>query len=211
VDFSKVKTIVFDVDGVLLEGRNPDGSYKWQENVEEDLGIKSHWMGEDLFGNESEIVNLLKGKVEFEDLFEKFRKKHNLNLDIEVFLKYWLDNDFKVEEQILSIVRKLKNKGYRLFLGTNQPIVRGEYFWKQKIFNSLFEKIFIPYYVGGYSKPEKEFYDFIEKETGIEKQDFLFIDDVIKNVEAAVSNGWQGYHYVGYEKGYEDIFKELLK
>lgn len=37
----KIKTIIFDVDGVVFNSINQDGHYLWSKNIKADLGIKS--------------------------------------------------------------------------------------------------------------------------------------------------------------------------
>lgn len=42
-------------------------------------------------------------------------------------------------------------------------------------------------------KPDAAFYEMLERETGIEPTELLFIDDRQDNIDAAISRGWQGH------------------
>ena len=59
----------------------------------------------------------------------------------------------------------------------------------------------------GMIKPDQEIYDTHAKSFDLESAACLFIDDSEKNVEGAISAGWQAVHFTGAEKLREDLVR----
>ena len=59
--------------------------------------------------------------------------------------------------------------------------------------NELFVHPYVSYEMG-LRKPQAEIYQAVVSESGLIPQETLFIDDLLENVQAAVSCGWHGWH-----------------
>ena len=91
----------------------------------------------------------------------------------------------------------LKHK-YKLYLVSNTNSIHQKYGYKDYGFLKLFDKLFLSHEVG-FIKPEKEFYQAVEKESGFPSEEHIFIDDILEYVDAAKKLGWDGIQFLGYK------------
>lgn len=132
-------------------------------------------------------------------LFAKEKKYsgtlNNLNKDLtEKSANYNFYDYFEFNEELLSLYRKLKNK-YSINLFTkgtiqNLPEV------KEKLGN-LFDSIFSSLDLN-INKNDPSSYSLIARKLGKNPSEILFIDDMIKNIEAAKKAGLATIHYTDY-------------
>lgn len=201
----KIKAIVFDVDDVLIRSTDREGSYYWSGSIEEDIGIRKN----DLLEFSLEIwKDAVLGKADIKERVSSFLIKINASITPDEFISYWLDKDSLIDEQVMKMVQVLKGK-YKLYLGTTQEKYRANYLWHNLGFKNDFLNIFASCYVG-YEKPQLKYYNTLQKKINLYPETILMIDDREKNVTGAIECGWQGYHYLGYERAYQDIFSRLI-
>lgn len=117
-------------------------------------------------------------------------------IDGTTFCKYWSDI-FSVDERIVLLLSQLK-KNYKLYLISNTNSIHKTYGFQHYEFLKLFDQLFLSHEVG-FIKPEKEIYQAVEKVSGFQPEEHIFIDDIPEYVEAAKSLGWDGIQYVGYD------------
>lgn len=203
----KIKAIIFDVDGVLIDVVDENGLFLWKNAIDEDLGI-SYETTKIFFANYWEKVS--KGKIDTLEAIALFLKSINSQVTAEEFLNYWHKKDSNINHQMLEVVKELKAKDYPLYLGTNQEKYRVKYLWENFEFNKLFREIHASCSVG-FEKPDKEYFLEVEKRVGVASEEILFIDDSEKNVISAKECGWHAYHHASFEKTYEEVLKGLVE
>jgi HAD superfamily hydrolase (TIGR01509 family) len=107
--------------------------------------------------------------------------------------------DFPVQR--IEMLKKLKSEGYKLYLLSNinsihlQDVYTNFYAEHGDIdFDALFDK---PYYshLIGRRKPDKETYQFVLEDAGLEAVNTLFIDDNADNISGAREVGLQTIHH----------------
>ena len=106
------------------------------------------------------------------------------------------------EEEILLFRQLLKKirKQYRLFLLSNTNAIHVSTFEKmyRERFNNeslgdLFEKLYYSHRLG-LRKPSKEIYEFVLRDSNLQPNETLFIDDAEVNTRAAEQTGMQIIH-----------------
>lgn len=183
----KVKNIIFDFGGVLMDW-NPRYLYKDLFTTEEEMEYFLSGVCTDDWNVQQDAgVSLNKAtdeKVkefpEYEVMIRKFYGEWETMLKSDIFPNTYL-------------VRVLKNKGYRLFGLTNWsaetfPIAYNRY----TVFRE-FEDIVVSGEVK-LIKPDPAIFQLALDRFGINPEETLFIDDNIKNVETAISLGFQTLH-----------------
>ena len=123
-------------------------------------------------------------------------------------INYFINRDTKSRNYMLEEVKKLKNKNYKLYIGTHQVLEKGQRLWFIENFNDYFLDMFTSYNIG-YMKSEVEFFNEVSERIGIEKSETILIDDKQKNVDTAISAGWQGYLYESFDKIKSELFERL--
>jgi len=118
--------------------------------------------------------------------------------------------DNKLDKRLLTIIKDLKQKGYLLFLATHLSKESAEEFWIKYELENIFGAYFTPDNMLGLSKSSIQFFKKIRKVIKIKLENILMIDDIRSNVDTAIVAGWQGYHYMEFEKAEKELFKRLL-
>jgi epoxide hydrolase-like predicted phosphatase len=191
-----IKNIIFDLGGVLL-----DIDFALTHKAFEKAGVKGF---AELYGQHAAspfFVDFEKGKIETAVFFDHIRSICGCELDNDTIRNCWnalLKTGFKKEtadwlEEI--------GKRYRIFLFSNTNIIHYQWFAANfyqvagREFNSCFVKAYYSHEMG-LRKPDAVSYQMIFDEQGLDVAETLFIDDTIKNIEAAKALGLQTVHLV---------------
>jgi len=193
VNKSKIKAIIFDVDGVIFKTHNEVGHYLWSQTIKEDLGISSKHFSM-IFSEKWEDIT--RGKIDLmEHLEEVFKEKLFLDLPLDLpitpeqFIDYWFNKDHNVNLDMLKLVEQLQLPCY---LGTNQETLRTKHILSTV--GHYFKGCFASYEIG-FIKPEREFFQHIENSLSLAPEEILLIDDTRVNINGAKESGWNTYHY----------------
>lgn len=173
----KIKAIIFDLNGIFIH------SAPLSQRVEEEFGVNH-----DLFWKE------------FEKVLQVARTEHDrdsslwqpvadlLNLNIDDFLKFWFSGE-KIDYEMLSFAKNLKNQGFEIFILSNNLKERTEYY--RQNFSELFEPFKAVYFSWetDFVKPDPKAFENVLKLNNLNPNDCLFFDDSTKNVQAAINLG----------------------
>ena len=99
---------------------------------------------------------------------------------------------------MISIIKMLRDKGVVCGLATNQERYRIEYMKTEMGFSKLFDEVFNSAELGA-AKPDPEFYQRITDRLEVTRDEILFWDDSMRNVQAAREFGWHAEHFRTYE------------
>ena len=189
-----IKNIIFDLGGVFL---NIDFGLTNKAFI--DLGVlQFNEMFTQHFSNP--LFELLEtGKISEEEFYEAFRQESKMHLTNEQIKFAWnaLLLDFPPER--IDWLEKIGKK-YRIFLFSNTNQIHYDQFiadftkqYPGKNFDAFFQKAYYSQHLG-LRKPYPESFQAILDEQGLLPEETLFIDDTIKNVEAAKELGLQTIH-----------------
>jgi 2-haloacid dehalogenase len=191
---SKIKTIIFDLGGVLVDW-DPQNLYKKIFKSQEEMNwflnnvCTSEWNIEQDGGRSIKEAVQLKTQ-EFPD-FKEY---------IELFYERWEEMFAGIIEENVVIQQKLiANKNYRVYALTNWS---GEK-WNKALELFPFFNDFEGVVVSGIENTRKPFdiiYTLILDRYQIDAETALFIDDNLNNVNAAKKNGIQAIHFSGKKK-----------
>ena len=92
-----------------------------------------------------------------------------------------------------NLIEMLKAKGYRLFVLSNMSKEFIEFLREQEVYSNFEgDVVSCEEHV---VKPTPEIYQILTSRYELNSAETLFIDDRRENVEAAINEGWQGYHF----------------
>lgn len=186
------RTILFDVDGVLVHGYHarPDLQPRWNENLLADLGVDPDRFNRE-FIYDIFIKKVLIGQISLLEALERVLPGLGYRGPAMAFVGYWLSHDNTVNEPMVEVVRQLKAVGdSRLFLATNQEHMRAQWLWQTLRFGELFEDMFHSARVG-HAKPNKPYFDWVTNRIGPQAEPPLFFDDREDIIKAARAHGWE--------------------
>jgi 2-haloacid dehalogenase len=196
---SEIKTVIFDLGGVLIDW-NPRYLYRkiLKDETEVDFFLNNICTGE---WNDQQDA----GRSFEEATLELIRKHPEWEEAISAWYGRWQETIRGPIDDTVEVLRKIKDSGeYRLYALTNWS---AETFpWAYQTFDFLhwFEGIVVSG-VEKTRKPFAEFYQILFDRYQIDPQQAIFIDDNIKNIEGAKKTGLRTIHFRSAEQLREEL------
>ncbi len=157
-----------------------------------------------LFDFENGAVNGYEvGKVSSPQFFQALKEFLQLSLSFEDFIPIW--NDIFTENQEVSRTILFQKGRRKLGLLSNTNPLHFDYILSKYPIVRAFDQWILSHEVG-FKKPAVEIYQKAIEWASVEPRKILFIDDMKKHVEVAVSLGMQGVHFVSAEQLREEFF-----
>jgi len=183
-----IKVVSFDIGGTLLKGPNNE---KYSNKALANLINKDYPLVRDTYKN---IFQKQKGS--FDELVNKFCKDINYqrNKKIDEFFHHKFDlNEGIINQEDISVIEKLKNKGYTIILLSNScPLFKNAL---NDELLSLIDHVFYSYNLG-YTKEDNEIYRIVEETLGNKPFEFLHIGDtILSDYLKPRENGWNTLYY----------------
>lgn len=185
---SSIKAIIFDLGNVLI-------NFDWRiaernlDNIKSNLGEQSR----NYFKHHPELITSLeKGKLSNDEFLDKCKEELEVTCDNEYLAKIFSEI-FTPNQKLIDILPNLK-QSVELFLLSNTNSIHRDYGWGDYKFLSYFKRLFLSYEIG-YIKPEMEIFQFVERELDLNKNEFIYIDDIVEYINAAKNIGWNVIHF----------------
>lgn len=189
-----IKNIVLDVGGVILD----DSAFsKAVENVDKTK----------LKENKVSFSKCLLGKMEvteFVNILRRLGKEYEEYATVLSPENY--EKNLPVINETVELIYKLKEQGYKLYIFSNITHPTLEYLKKKVDIENLIDDM-VCSHIEHLMKPDKEFYERLIKKLNINKEETIFFDDKIKNVEVGNSVGIKSVQF----NSISDILKSLEK
>jgi len=204
---SPIDVILFDLGNVIL----PFNHYQIAEKLSR-FSQKKEFQDPQriffyLFDSVKGIINDFDvGKVSPPEFFQSVKEYLDLSISFEAFLPIW-NNIFVEDQEVSRIVLSLKGK-WRLGLLSNTDPLHFNYILSKFPMMKTFDKWILSCEVG-FKKPAIEIYQKAMEWASVEPQKILFIDDMEKYVEVAISLGMQGIHFISAEQLKEELAAKL--
>jgi len=139
-----------------------------------------------------------KGEILSGEFYSGIKSALGLELDYDQFVPIW-NNIFWEDEVSCSIARRLKSKGYTLFLLSNVNKLHFEFIERKFNIINIFDEIILSYIIGAI-KPEKAIFDDVIRRAGGDKTKILYIDDREDLIKEARALGINSIKFEGGEK-----------
>jgi len=182
-----VRAVLWDADGVLQH--LPAG---WEASMRP--VVEGHI--EDVPAFLSEAFELerpaLLGEVSWLDVLPGLLERWDVAHLYDDALRVWLTIVPQVE--VREVVSALRADGVRCYLATNQTEHRGRYMAEHLGYDDLLDGAFWSYELRA-AKPDPVFFTAVLDRLDLDAADVLFVDDNLRNVEAARSVGLAAEHW----------------
>ena len=176
--------LALDVDGVLIE---PYPHEQWAAELLENLGIDSVLFFTHL---RPHLKDLMTGHLVMEAVLPDVFSRLGADITPQTYLDFWYSRELCVRKDMIDAAKKWQQQtGGRLVLATNQDRSRAKHIWEDAGLNEHFELMLVSCDLGA-AKPEPEFFALAAERLG-GHAGVLFLDDSLKNVEAALRHGWE--------------------
>jgi len=199
-----IKVILFDLGNVIL----PFNHYQIAEKLSRFSQKKELRDPQEIFSYlfdlQEGIINRFDvGKLSPREFFQTIREDLGLFISFDEFIPIWTDI-FSENVEVSQIVLSQKGR-WRLGLLSNTDALHFTYILSKFPIMRAFDKWILSYEVG-FKKPAIEIFQTAIEWASVEPRKILFIDDMKKHVEVAISLGMQGIHFISAEQ----LRKELM-
>jgi putative hydrolase of the HAD superfamily len=183
--------LALDVDGVVVLGHPAGG--RWDKHLFRDLGIAPQVLQEHFFRARWHDIAL--GKADLIEALDNVWPKLKCALPVPEFVDYWFANDSALNQEVLREVAAWRAAGNLAFLATVQEHRRARYLWQTLNLSSQFDGMLYSAELGA-AKPSEAFYERAHARLPVAARDeVVFLDDAIANVEAATNFGWRARQF----------------
>jgi putative hydrolase of the HAD superfamily len=198
IDFSGIKALVFDFGGVLI---NLD-----KQRCIDNLYRITGYDFSNMVGNYLQagfFLKLEKGLVSEQEFYNEVRKYSRFPVADEQIRDAWISFllDVPIEKKKLLLAL---HKKYRVYMLSNTNAIHVNY-CMPLIFDSggysrtdYFDKCYLSNEIH-MAKPDREIFEFVLADSGLNASECLFLDDGKVNIEVAASLGFQTYLTAPYE------------
>lgn len=188
-----IKNILFDLGGVIITLNKQNALDRFTEigfpNIEEYLGE---------FRQKGIFLEYEEGKISPEDFYKEFRRlSENDNIASEDIDSGWLAFLAGIPEYKFELLKELRKK-YKVYLLSNtNPSIMGwalskDFSPEGLPMDAYFDKCYLSFQIGC-AKPDREIFDFIVEDSGMNPSETLFLDDGSSNIEIANKLGFGTY------------------
>lgn len=192
-----IKHILFDADGVLVHAE------MWSNELQRRYGVTHEQVQPFYRGIFQETLS---DKRDLKEIIEPYLKEWGWPKTVDAFLNEWFEYEHILDEAFISYIQKLRAKGIKCYVATNQEKYRGQYMIDKMGFGNSFDKVFVSAHLGT-QKPAEQFFHKIVDELGANKDEVLFWDDDKQNIAGAKEYGIHAEFFESFDK-FKDIMKD---
>ncbi len=192
-----IDTLIFDTDGVIVHRE-----MYFSEQLSQEFGMQAEKILP-FFRNEFQLC--LVGKADLKEEITKYLDTWGWTKSVDELLRYWFESENIIDREILVYIQKLRDRGVRCYLDTNNEKYRTQYLWEELGLKNFFDDLFSSAKLG-YAKPQHEFWSAIDSSLKQPKRsDVLVWDDEETHVTAARTFGFSAELYTDF-----DSFKKRM-
>ena len=192
-----IKILIFDADGVLINGE------MFSKKLAKEYDISPETILPFFNGPFTEC---LVGKADLKEVLIPYLKEWNWKEGVDSFLEYWFSSEHSIDQELLDYIQEYRKNGIKCLIATNQEKYRAKYMFNKMGFADSFDRLYASAHLG-HKKSNLNFYRKLVKDLGdVKKEEILFWDDDIKNIETAREFGIKAELYTTFVD-----FKEKMK
>jgi len=184
IDKNKIKNIIFDLGGVIMNLNVPKTISKFEQ-----LGIKNIVNDTGHYYTDPIFYDFEKGKVREFEFIDKLRSISSLNPSENEIREAWNAMILDMPRERIDILLNLKKK-FKIYLLSNtnsmhqKKIISEVNEANNFSFNDLFEKAYYSFEIG-IRKPDKVIFKYVLFDSKLNPSETLFVDDSLDNIKAA--------------------------
>jgi putative hydrolase of the HAD superfamily len=144
------------------------------------------------------------GNITCAQYWDHIRDTMNIDIVGDPFYKHFCPS---LNEPIIEIMKRLKERGYRVLLGSNTFSPHAKIMGEIGLFDFT-DYAYMSHEIKRY-KPSPSFFKYIVEKENIEASQIYFIDDLSKNIASAAKEGLKTFHYV--DKNKNERLKKAFK
>lgn len=206
---TKIKNIVFDLGGVLIDLSHDQAVRRFEE-----IGVVDAVQLLDPYEQKGIFLEVENGMITADEYCQKLREHTGKDLSYEEIKHAWLGFIVDVPQYKLDHLLKLREHYNVYLLSNTNPIIQegwartDQFSAAGRPIGDYFDKMYTSYEVG-VTKPDRKIFDYMIADSGLIPSETLFVDDAKSNVEVGRSLGFQTYQPANGEDWREAVDKIL--
>ena len=208
MDFKSVKNIIFDFGAVVINIDIPNAYRSFAK-----LSGLSPERVQFLFENQGAYADFETGNMDNSGFFTLLRKELSISHTDQELEEAWNSMLLDVPKERIEKLNSLKSK-YTLILLSNTNAIHikkiTSLFHEHhgiENFTNLFHKHYLSYQIHLF-KPDPAIYEYVLKDAGIKREETIFLDDNLANVQSALAIGLPTVHVIPGKYTMMDILKD---
>lgn len=146
------------------------------------------------------------GKATEDTFWEKLGERYNFRMTVDE-MRYVIFTKFKIRAEVLELIKKINDAGYRTAILSDQVNWLDEFNEKYGFFG-LFDKVYNSYHLG-IGKKDERIFPMVCSDLGVDIEKSLFVDDNEGHIKRASDCGMQTLLFDDVETNIKDIEKLL--
>lgn len=206
---TKIKNIVFDLGGVLIDLSHDQAVRRFEE-----IGVVDAAQLLDPYEQKGIFLEVENGTITADEYCQKLREHTGKDLSYEEIKHAWLGFIVDVPQYKLDHLLKLREHYNVYLLSNTNPIIQegwartDQFSAAGRPIGDYFDKMYTSYEVG-VTKPDRKIFDYMIADSGLIPSETLFVDDAKSNVEVGRNLGFQAYQPANGEDWREAVDKIL--
>lgn len=197
IDRQRIKTIVFDVGGVLVQLHGTPFKPEWLPEPLVDQGVWPRWLG-------SEAVKRFEtGHIEGDVFVREFIEEIGLNVEPDEFVEHFMCWPARLFPGVPEMLQEL-GRGYRLAALSNSNALH----WPMLLERFQLQSM-IPDCVSSHQirvmKPARQAFERMLDRLQLEAREILFLDDYQASIDVALAMGMQAFKVTGTRGGVQTV------
>lgn len=193
-----IKAITFDLDGVYFI----NGKENFIKSLG-DLGVSEEEARRVFFKSEQMNIQYKGGLIGDEEFWSWALNEWNLGLSVEE-VKDLLIKGYEVNDRVVEVVRKVREKGHKACICSNNFPARIDGLDKRFGFLKDFDVVILSYDVGA-TKPDPRIFEELIIHSGVNPNEIVIADDGAANIEAAKALGINAFFYEDFDQFLEEL------
>lgn len=190
---TKIKNIVFDLGGVLIELDHTRPILRFKE-----IGVEDADRLLDPYEQKGVFLEVENGKISADEFCRRLREHTGKELTYEQIKYAWLGFIVDTPQYKLDYLLELRKKYNVYLLSNTNPIIQegwartNQFTPAGRPIGAYFDKMYTSYEVG-VTKPDRRIFEYMIRDSGLLPSETLFVDDGKKNIEVARELGFETY------------------
>ena len=202
-----IEVILYDLGNVILPFNHYQiaeklSRYSQKKELRDPKKIFSY-----LFDLQEGIINRFDvGEISPPEFFQTLKGNLGLSISFDQFIPIW-DAIFSENVEVSQIILSQRGR-FKLGLLSNTDSLHFDYILSKFPIMGAFDKWILSYEVG-FKKPAVEIFQKAIGWASVDPRKILFVDDIEKHVEVAISLGMEGIHFISAEQLKEELSLKL--
>lgn len=203
-----IKNIVFDFGGVIIEIDTQNAINKFKK-----LGLSEPHRFLNSYQQTGAFYALENGDITADEFITELSSMCGRDISYEEAKEAWLGFVVNVQTDFLDFLQPLRSRYQLSVLSNTNPFLQGwarssEFTPEGKTLDDYFDTLYLSYEMNC-SKPSEEIYKKMLLQGNMKPEETLFVDDSVKNIEAARRLGINGL-LVRNGEDWRDILEKYL-